>query len=189
MDASEIASDGLREVVSRLASGGLPTAVSLKDVEGGLTPEQKTILAELSYLSDREEVSVQEDQMPSMGDEWWQARMAIRSKLQQAVLAGLIHLGLVQRQAVTYGAIPDPKDQWRYFRLPDGGHGCWRCGDEILVKDQTASVHIAGFFGGMAGSGEVRNIQIPFCPSCKEEPPDWGIIHETLAQSLAREMR
>ena len=189
MITSEVASDELRDVVSRLASGGLPTAVSLKGAEGGLTTEQQTILIELSQLSEQEEALVQEGQRPTEGDEWWQTRMAIRSKLQQAVLAGVLPIGLIQRQAIAYGAIPDPEKKWSYFCLPDGSYACWRCGSEILAKEQSVSVHIAGFFGGMAGSGEVRSNEIPYCPNCDEEPPDRGIVYETLDQSLARARR
>lgn len=98
-----------------------------------------------------------------------------------------LRLRFIQEYAVAYGALPDPKDGWKYFVRPDGQYLCWKCGAEVISQVVHNSIHFAEF-RGMAGGGEVIRQEVPYCPSCEPVPRD-GIVRETIAQSIACESR
>ncbi len=47
---------------------------------------------------------------------------------------------------------------------------CNKCSTAILQVTLYASVH-DGPFGSCAGSGEVENLALPFCPTCEPDVP------------------
>lgn len=185
MKKEEVASEELRRFVERLKTEGLPTAVSMEEAGQNLTDEQVRILGELYELGQKEKAVAREGEKPQQGDKWWQVRLEFRQVLQKAVLAGMIHLGIIQRSVVYYGAIPDPKESWKYFWGPGLYFCCFRCGDEIKVKTVSRSVHFKEMF--LAGGGEVVQKQVPWCPLCEKEPPDSDIIEESVADTFKRE--
>jgi hypothetical protein len=187
MITAEVASDELRAMVKRLAMQGLPEQVPVEEALEQLDDNQLTILGNLSELAEQERAIAKEGEKATEGDPWWQIRMQMRTLLQQAILAGMTHVGIVQRHVVGYGAIPSAREKWKYFLLPDGNYACWQCGAEILEKDQAVSVHFAEL--PLAGGGEVRHRTTVFCPNCDGEPSDHAIVTETVAESIARDMR
>jgi hypothetical protein len=182
MKAEQVANIQLREMVQKFERDGLPKAVPLDQGMGGLDDKQMDLLRELHRISEKEKAIAEDGQEPKTGTEWWRIREETRVKLQEAVLLDLIHLGLIQRQAIGYGAIPDPQEKWKYFKLPDGSFACWKCGTDILVKEVSFSVHFKEM--PLAGSGEVRRKMVPYCPNCESEPSDHGFIQESLAESV-----
>lgn len=182
----EIAEMEVRNIVEGLRWSGLPTPVPIKEVMSTFTEEQNEILSQLVELSEKEREVAKDKQRPEKGNERYQVREELRKVIQAAIKSGLIKLGLIQRHAVSYGAIPDPKEGWKYYLLPDGSYACWNCGAEVLVKTVPFSVHFAEM--SLAGGGEVRNKQVPFCPNCEKEPPDHGIITESIAEEIQRDL-
>ena len=185
MKKEEVASEELRRFVEQLKQQGLPTAVSLEEAEQSITDEQGRILGELYELGQKEKAIAREGKKPQQGSKWWQVRLEFRQVLQKAVLAGMIHLGIIQRSAVYYGAIPDPKESWKYFWGPGLYFCCFQCGNEIKVKTVFCSVHFKGM--PLAGNGEVVQKQVSWCPQCEKEPSDHDIIEESVADTFKRE--
>lgn len=181
----EVADERLREIVDGYGQKGLPITVLAKIAKASLTEEQDELMGSLMELGEQEQKFGR--QKPKKGSDHWNHRETIRKKIQGAILLGLDHLGIVQRQAVGYGAIPDPEEDWKYYRQHDGVYACWICGTEILAKETRCSVHFAE--RPLAGSGEVRRIITPYCPKCEKEPADTGIITETVEESIQRDMR
>jgi hypothetical protein len=175
----KVADVEMRGIVEDLKKKGLPPAVRIEDAMPTLTPEQKRILSQFSGLAHREKRVSKNKKKPVKGDNWYKVREDIRKIIQSAIKSGLINLEVIQKRAVMYGAIPDPKDDWRYYVLPDGTYACWRCGAEISLKTVFLSVHIEGM--PLVGTGEVRQKQVPYCPKCEKEPSERGIITENLA--------
>lgn len=189
MSKATVASDELRRAVEGFKRKGLPPAISLEQADPSRTKEQVRILKEIGDLGEEERKVAHDGQQPRRGSRWWQVRERARAKLQEAVLAGLGRLRFVQEHAIGYGAIPDPNEGWRYYKLPNGYYACWTCGSEIQAKEVSRSVHFSEF-SGLAGGGEVRHETVPWCPNCEKEPSSHGgFIRETVAESIAREMR
>lgn len=187
MAAGMVANEGLREMVEVFKREGLPQPVSMEDAGADFTEPQKSILGALYELGEQERAVVIEGGQPEKDSEWWQVRERAREKFQEAILNGLMHLGFVQRHAVMYGAIPDPKEGWKYYLLPDLTYACWNCGAEVMVKDVALSVHYKEF-DGPVGGGEVRHKLVPYCPNCEAEPPDDGVIKESVVEALVRDI-
>lgn len=185
MNRDEVASPKLREIVKHLKISGLPKPVQVKDAE--LKGNQERIFSDIVALAKEEKGFPGEH--PSPESAHWNLRLKIRSKLQEAVEADMIFLGVIQRQARGYGAIPDHEKphNWRYFILPDNNTWlCWECGSEIQAVEQSQSVHWAEFT--LAGSGEVRRTIVPYCPKCEPKPGSRGIIRETVAESIEHDL-
>lgn len=178
----KVADAEMRGIVEDLKKKGLPPAVRIEDAMPTLTPEQKRILSQFSGLAHREKKVLKSKQRPAKGDNWYKVREDIRKIIQSAIKSGLINLGVIQERAVMYGAIPDPKDDWRYYVLPDSTYACWRCGTEISLKTVFLSVHVKDM--PLVGTQEARQNQVPYCPKCERKPSDRGIITGSLADEL-----
>lgn len=177
-------SSKLREIVDSIRRTGLPTAQPASYL-AKMTGEQQRIMDELMTLAEHERPYG--DRKAVSESPHFELRRTIRAKLREAIEADMLILGLIQRQAIGYGAIPHSNDQWRYYRtLENDGWKCWTCGEDILCKTVNKSVHDSGF--SLRGSGEVRQETVPYCPSCDREPRD-GFINESLAEALQRDMR
>lgn len=181
-----VADDELRQLIEEWRRQGLPAPVSLEQALPNLTPAQKLLLEKIIELAREEEDRFGNAGRPVRGSDHWQLRDQIRANLQEALVAGMIHVGLVQRLLFGYGAIPHPNQHWRFFYDHDKCWSCWTCGAEILSKIVTDSVHYAEF-GGLTGGGETVRRQVSYCPICDPVPRN-GSVTETIAQSLAREM-
>lgn len=182
----DIADKEIRAIVSKLKMDGLPSIISFDDVLPTLTEEQKGILSQLVGLIEKEKKVSEGKEKPKKGDDWYRVRGEMRKVMQSAIKVDLTKIGIIQRHIVDYGAVPDPQEQWKYYRLPDGSYACWNCGAGIMAKNVAFSVHFAEI--PLAGGGEVRHKQVPYCPKYEEEPPDRGIITETIADSLQRDL-
>lgn len=186
MAETEVAVIEVRDMVELFKWSGFPTQISVEEAIPTLTEEQKDILSQLVDLSEKEQKVSKGKQKPKKGDEWFRVREELRKITQAAIKSGLMKLGIIQRNAVSYGAIPDPKEDWKYYRLPDGSYACWNCGADVFVKTVHLSVHFDDM--PLTGGGEVRNKQVPYCPKCEKEPPDHGFITESLADELKRDL-
>ena len=182
----EVAEMEIRNIVEALKKSGLPAPIPIEEAIPTFTEEQNEVLSQLVELSEKEREVAKDKERPEKGDEWYQAREGLRKVTQAAIKSGLINLGFIQRHAVSYGAIPDPKESWKYYLLPDGSYACWNCGAEILVKTVHLSVHFDEMT--LAGGGEVRKKQVSYCPNCEKEPPSHGFIRESLAEELRRDL-
>ena len=61
-------------------------------------------------------------------------------------------------------------------KVEDDGLVCGTCGSEIQGMPASISVHDSPV-GGCAGFGEVKVVQIPYCPKCEDEPRQSGCVH------------
>ena len=57
-----------------------------------------------------------------------------------------------------------------HYEKKGDGYVCKKCGSEILQETCYVSLHDARFGGKCAGSGEVKQIPLPFCPKCEGRP-------------------
>ena len=55
---------------------------------------------------------------------------------------------------------------------------CYGCDSFILMKVQNNSVWLKGGPGPCAGTGEVINDYVTWCPKCETEPSGSGIVYE-----------
>jgi len=189
MKRDEIANSNVREVVNRLRISGYPAPMEIKATK--LNSAQEDIIGEFSVIAKAKEEAALEKKCREArpGNELWNFRMRMRALFQKAVQNDMIHLGIIQRHARTYGAVPDHESShnWKYFILPDNDTWlCWECGSEIQAITQSQSVHFAEF--ALAGGGEVRHKTIPYCPKCETKPSDRGIIRETVGESILNDM-
>lgn len=181
----EVANEELRKEVKLFSVNGLPRPIVLSDyVLKNFTDQQEDFFNKLGSLADREKLATSKKNENQV----LEARKEIRQVLQNAIVsANMIEFGIIQRQAIAYGAIPDPDEAWKYYRLIEiRGFGCWNCGTQIISKKIIHSVHYAEF-SGPVGGGEVRVERVPYCPECDAEPIG-GLIRETVSQSLGHEM-
>ena len=184
MHREQVATDELRKIVDDLKETGLPEEIALsEEVFKELSDAQMIILKDLHSISE-EESKLDEEKEVVEGSDMWNVRLKLRAKQQQAVLAGMISLGIIQRHVFNYGALPAPEENWKYFRMPDGCFACWECGVDILVKNVSCSVHFKEFGRAMAGGGEVRNKQVVYCPNCDPTPSDKDIITESMFEDI-----
>ncbi len=183
----EVANEVLREKVKAIRKDGFPKELTFEEAQSKFSNEQLKIVHDLVNAAGEEEKIAKAGGEPKKGNKRWKTREKIRELIQTAIANDMIGIGIIQRHAVGYGAIPDPDEDWKYYKLPDGTYACWNCGGEILGKNVAFSVHFAEF--RCAGGGEVRNKVVPYCPKCEKEPPDSGIIRETIGESLQREFR
>lgn len=172
----------LQEIVRSLRSQGFPEGQSIEDeaTQDSLTTADKQLLfaafdhfEQYGKIDDRREHGE-----AGLDEQWAQLRKEGRTKLQAAVMSDLLRLKWVQDIAVFFGAIPDPKDKFKFYRGAEGFYRCWNCETEVMVKPRHLSVH---FRHGppLAGSGEVKVVKQPYCPHCEQEPPSTGIIFDT----------
>lgn len=186
MQREEVASNKLRQIVSGFQGDGLPSPFNnAEEAQTELSSEQLGAFEAFYTALETYNGKVGEGE-PQEGTPWWDAVLELRKQLQIAVEAGLIRMPLVQKLIFDYGALPDPKVDWRYHRLPSGQYACWQCGTGIIQKQVLNSVWIKGM--RCAGTGEVRREMVPYCPSCDSEPRD-GVIMESDAEALARDHR
>jgi len=62
---------------------------------------------------------------------------------------------------------------------------CRKCGARIVGKRQACPVWLSDGPGPCAGTGEVRYVDIYWCPGCDKEPPSHGPpIMERVADNL-----
>jgi len=181
----EIADKEIREIVSEFKKNGFPEQVLFKEASKDFTKNQREAVLDLMKTAEKENDVEGNPENTSPGDVFWKARNRVREKIQKAIKLGLIHISIIQRQAVSYGAIPDSKMDWKYYLLPNLNYACWHCGEKILVKTQRVSVHDEDF--GLAGSGKIRLRNVPYCPNCEKEPPDRDIVREDSAEDIANE--
>ena len=174
----------LEQRIEEFKKNGFPKIVA-SEVMLKLTADKIKIIKKIVDLSQKEKALVKNHNGEIVkGDDVWNVREQICFQFQKAIIAWLMDFGIIQRNVVDYGAIPDPDEGWKYYRLPDRNYACWTCNSGILVKTVSNSVH-DGLFP-LSGSGEVRRQQVPYCPICDSEPKD-GIITESIAESLVNE--
>ncbi len=179
------ANDKLRQLVEQLKRTELPAPFqSIEEAQRELGEEQLHAFSTFCAAVEQYNEVAGEGQ-PQEGTPWWDGILELRKQLQVALEAGLIRMPLIQKLAFDYGALPDPEVGWKYYRLPSGQYACWGCGTGIMQKQVRNSVWHAEM-RGCAGSGEVRSLMVPYCPTCDQEPRD-GVVMETLQESLARD--
>jgi hypothetical protein len=183
----EVADREVRRIVENLKEKGFPEIVQYKEAYEYFTDDQNKAISELKKAVKKEAKVGDLSSKTVPGDAFWESRTFVRKKIQEAIKVGLIYIEVIKEQAVRYGAIPDPETDWKYYLLPDFSYACWRCGSEILVKDQAISVHDGPF--PLSGSGKVEHRGIPYCPRCDNEPPERGVVKRDPVEELAEEMK
>lgn len=188
MNRENIANREFRRKVENLQRGGLPDPVPLEKAQSDLSETQRMALLNILDLSDQEEELREKKGLSSKDKQVREVRLQIRTAIQRAILADLEHLGLIQRQALGYGAIPDPKLKWKYFREVCGeGLRCWECGAQILSKPVRYSVRYPKL--QLAEDGEIVIMYVRFCSNCEREPSSYGgSLGEMIAESMEREL-
>ena len=187
LEKKDVASDKLRAMVEELkAAGKMPPSISVEEASERFGQEGMRIISAIAHLGQTEAHLVRARSSATPGSDLWKTRMEMRRFFQEAIEKGMIVVGVISRHVVCYGAIPDPKEGWKYFLLPSQTYACWRCGADILVKHQKMSIHFAEM--PLCGSGRVRWQEKPFCPNCEPEPADSGFIAEDAADAFIREV-
>lgn len=161
--------DDMNEAVARLRREGLPES------RGDLTAldEESKEIVEEAY--DAAVALAECVDTYGEGDERNQTAFRdARQIFREAVAHGLLDVPFIQDNAPIVGAIPDPKDGFRYYREYDGYYRCWTCDAEVQVKTRYMSIHDGPVPG--SGFGEVQRWQQPYCPCCEPEPPRHGSI-------------
>lgn len=162
----------LNSVVQQLRKDGFPEGMSVGDYMPTLDKEGgRTVIA--AY----DEVEDYGTYVKSYGHEGPEAKqlfLKIRETVEAAILAGHLRMKLIQEYAVTFGALPDPKDGFRYYRDHLSTFHCWECDAEVQCKTRRMSVHDGPF--PLSGYGRVESVLTPWCPNCESEPSDTGII-------------
>ncbi|MEX2410917.1 MAG: hypothetical protein WD607_06010 [Candidatus Paceibacterota bacterium] len=182
----EIADREIREIVNSLRKNGFPEEISLKEAMKNMEKEKKEILSSLVNLSEKEKELDRNPHICTKNSKLWNLREEIRDKLREALKLGMANLGIIKRQLVSYGAIPSPEENWKYYYLPNLDMACWTCGDKIRVKSQTVSIH-DGLFA-ISGSGRVSHKQVPYCPTCNAVPPDSSIEKVDPIESIIQDI-
>jgi hypothetical protein len=183
----KVADREVRKIVETLKEKGFPEIVKFKEACEYFTEDQNKAIAELKKALKEESKFGHLSGKTAAGDDFWNAHTFVREKIQEAIKVGLVYIKIIKEQAIRYGAIPDPEMDWKYYLLPDFTYACWRCGEEILVKEQTISIHNESF--PFSGSGKVEQREVPYCPKCDDVPPDRDVIKKDLAEELAEEMK
>jgi len=174
MKKSEIADDTLRAKVKKLQVSGFPPLfVSVEKAQEQLNPDQTATFQEF-YQGVLNHQKLENNGEASEAD-----LLALRSLAQKAVMAKLLGIQIVRDVALNFGAIPDPKYNWKYFTDPLGNGEilCWTCGSQILCKNVIDSIHFKNMRAPGAGGGEVRGRSVPYCPKC-DPKPQGGIVYE-----------
>jgi len=164
----ELANEEVRNIVKGLKEKGFPSAIKIDDALPTLSQLQIGILSFLGDRAQKEAIASKGKEKPVKGDSWYGIREDIRKIMQAAVRSGLINIDIIQQGAVNYGAIPDPKTDWKYYILPDSNYACWNCGTEILLKKISMTVRCVE--GTFAGDEDARQGQASYCPKCEEAP-------------------
>jgi hypothetical protein len=61
----------------------------------------------------------------------------------------------------------------------DEGYRCKKCGSKIMQTTCYASIHSTEFSEVHTGSGEVKRLPLPYCPTCEGKPTETTTcIHE-----------
>jgi len=181
----EVADKKLREIVDKFRGEGLPKPIPVKEALKDLSMEQKEVLCEFVNVTEKvKEVKGSWDST-SPGDDFWKTCNELRKVLQDVIKLGLIYIETIQKRVVFYGALPDPKYDWKYYFLPDRSYACWDCGKEVSVKVQRVSIH--DDFG--VGSGRVKLRKVLYCPECEKEPPDNDLVIENPADDIAADWK
>jgi len=63
-----------------------------------------------------------------------------------------------------------------HYTETGNGPVCKNCGALVLFVHAYISVHTT-LFSNCAGSGSVKQIDMPYCPNCEITPSDRGCIH------------
>jgi hypothetical protein len=124
--------------------------------------------------------------------DWLELREKGKILLSDAVAYhGLLKFGYVQDLAIYFGAVPDPKDGFKYYVNRHCDYDCWTCDESVQVKTQFLTVRWDSM--PLAGTGEVRTRQKAYCPNCEDEPSDSGIIMASEVErheaAILKEMR
>lgn len=187
----KVADKELRKIVEELKEKGLPEMVPLTDdVLKNLEDNQQEVLCVIARLAKaRQKIDDKKIGADKKKEELNHINVRIREELQKAIKMNLIHLGFIQKHVVAYGAIPDPEQGWKYYYLlsDERNYACWHCGEEILVKNQTVSLHDGPF--ALSGSGRVKSNKVVYCPKCDGTPPDSGIERVDPMEELEEEMK
>ncbi len=129
----QIASPKLRDRVEALKREVRPaTRVAVDLGRRQLEPSQQALIGRIRDIATKENALAKSNGYAIAPETpLWEVRVEMRQILQEAILADLLRVGIVERNVVGYGAIPDPATGWRHFKLPGGGYACWTCGTDV----------------------------------------------------------
>jgi len=170
----EVATVEIRKLVKEFKEKGFPKSLSLEEAEPSLTEKQREVLTKISDLGIAERMAIiaAKKNVPQKDDEWWKIRENLHKLCQEAIGNGLINLKLFQEKVIHYGAIPDPKENWKYYLLPDFTYACWDCGEGILAAQVIHPIWDGPF--PLSGSGRCSTENVPYCPKCELKPSSRG---------------
>lgn len=174
MKKREIADDALRAEVEKLQVSGFPPLFTIVEkAQEQLNPDQ------IATFQEFYQGVVNHQKLEGSGEVSEADFLALRSLAQKAVMAGLLGIQTVRDVALNFGAIPDPEHDWKYFTDPLGNGEvlCWTCGSKILLKNVSDSVHHEGMRAPGAGTGEVKERSVSYCPTC-DPKPQGGVVYE-----------
>lgn len=77
-----------------------------------------------------------------------------------------------------------PSKDKAWTKQPDDSWVCDRCGTPIASVTQMRSVWLSDGPGPCAGTGEVEQHIVPFCPLCDPKPSRTGVTFKTIAESI-----
>lgn len=112
-----VADEVLREKVKAIRKDGFPEEMTFEEAQDKFSNEQLKIVYDLVNAAGEEKKIAKEGQQPKEGDRWWKTRDKIRRLIQTAIANDMIGIGIIQRHAVGYGAVPDPDEGWKYYKL------------------------------------------------------------------------
>lgn len=165
----------LNPVVQQLRNDGFPEGVSVDDYMPALNErDSRIILAAFDAVEDYGRYVENHGHEEPVAEQLF---LKIRQAAETAILAGHLKMKLIQEYAVTSGALPDPRDDFLYYRDHLSTFHCWECDAEVQCKTRHLSVHDSPI--PLAGSGRVERVQAPWCPNCEREPSDTGIIRKS----------
>lgn len=177
MKREEVASEQLRHMVKEFAATGLPAPYANKEA----------VIADLGAmpLAAQEARKALEDFYTT--NQTQEQYLVVRMALQKAIEEGHMRIPDVRKYAVLFGAIPSPEEKWKYFIDFSGDYLCWECGGCIMIRRVKCPIHDGPF--PLSGSGRVKEMDIPYCPTCDPEPQAKIITvnpMEELAEELAK---
>lgn len=82
---------------------------------------------------------------------------------------------------------PVPSNK-KWSQLLDDSWQCNACKSAIMAALQRRSVWLSDGPGPCAGTGEVEEHIIPFCPKCDQKPSKSGITYRTIGEDIAENL-